>query len=69
MNWVVSQGFTKDWALIELYDEKINWSTFKGNKVYIGAYIFDFISRRVFYLPSSCLRFSLITIFFPLRRR
>ncbi|KAG0642415.1 hypothetical protein HOY80DRAFT_881744 [Tuber brumale] len=30
-------GFNKDWALIELYDEKIDWSTFKGNKVYIGG--------------------------------
>ncbi|KAF8599367.1 hypothetical protein BDV93DRAFT_497846 [Ceratobasidium sp. AG-I] len=29
--------FTKDWALIELYDEKIDWATFKGNKVYIGG--------------------------------
>ena len=30
-------GFTKDWALIELYDKKIDWATFKGNKVYIGT--------------------------------
>ncbi|PWW76363.1 hypothetical protein C7212DRAFT_351499 [Tuber magnatum] len=30
-------GFTKDWALIELYNTKIDWSTFKGNKVYIGG--------------------------------
>ncbi len=29
--------FTKDWALIELYEEKIDWPTFKGNKIYIGA--------------------------------
>ncbi|KZP24239.1 hypothetical protein FIBSPDRAFT_736125 [Athelia psychrophila] len=29
--------FTKDWALIELYDEKIDWPTFRGNKVYIGG--------------------------------
>jgi hypothetical protein len=29
--------FTKDWALIELYNEKIDWPTFKGNKVYIGT--------------------------------
>ncbi|KAF8580920.1 hypothetical protein K439DRAFT_1648029 [Ramaria rubella] len=27
-------GFTKDWALIELYNEKIDWASFKGNKVY-----------------------------------
>ncbi|KAF8884567.1 hypothetical protein CPB84DRAFT_1816946 [Gymnopilus junonius] len=30
-------GFTKDWALIELYDEKIDWANFKGNKVYVGG--------------------------------
>ena len=29
--------FTRDWALIELYDEKIDWATFKGNKVYVGT--------------------------------
>ncbi|KAH8113198.1 hypothetical protein DFH11DRAFT_367544 [Phellopilus nigrolimitatus] len=30
-------GFTKDWALIELYNEKIDWASFKGNKVYVGG--------------------------------
>jgi hypothetical protein len=25
--------FTEDWALIELYDEKINWKDFKGNVI------------------------------------
>ncbi|KAG9084510.1 hypothetical protein FRC06_004054 [Ceratobasidium sp. 370] len=30
-------GFTKDWALIELYSEKIDWASFKGNKVYVGG--------------------------------
>ncbi|KAG8894920.1 hypothetical protein FRB99_000911 [Tulasnella sp. 403] len=36
----VSDGphqFTRDWALIELYEEKIDWDSFKGNKVYIGG--------------------------------
>ena len=33
---VEPHSFTKDWALIELYDKKIDWSTFKGNKVYVG---------------------------------
>ena len=28
--------FTSDWALIELYNEKVDWSKFRGNKVYIG---------------------------------
>ncbi|KAG2070519.1 hypothetical protein BDR04DRAFT_1054093 [Suillus decipiens] len=34
---VEPHNFTNDWALIELYDEKIDWPTFKGNKVYIGG--------------------------------
>jgi hypothetical protein len=37
----VSDGphqFTCDWALIELYEEKIDWGSFKGNKVYIGMF-------------------------------
>jgi hypothetical protein len=34
---VEPHGFTKDWALIELYDEQIDWSTFKGNKVFVGT--------------------------------
>ncbi|KIY64744.1 hypothetical protein CYLTODRAFT_401450 [Cylindrobasidium torrendii FP15055 ss-10] len=28
--------FTNDWALIELYNEKIDWTTFKGNKVWVA---------------------------------
>ncbi|KAG8891254.1 hypothetical protein FRB99_003751, partial [Tulasnella sp. 403] len=34
----VSDGphqFTRDWALIELYEEKIDWDSFKGNKLSI----------------------------------
>ncbi|KAH9039473.1 hypothetical protein EDB83DRAFT_2507660 [Lactarius deliciosus] len=34
---VKPHGFTNDWGLIELYEEKIDWSTFKGNKVYVGG--------------------------------
>ena len=30
--------FTKDWALIELYDAKFDWATFKGNTVYVGTF-------------------------------
>ncbi|KAN0093375.1 hypothetical protein V8E55_004159 [Tylopilus felleus] len=30
-------GFTKDWALIELYDDMIDWDTFRGNQVYVAA--------------------------------
>ncbi|KAH9858294.1 hypothetical protein C2E23DRAFT_175215 [Lenzites betulinus] len=36
----VSDGphkFTRDWALVELYEERIEWNSFKGNKVYIGG--------------------------------
>ncbi|KAM5540847.1 hypothetical protein V8D89_005491 [Ganoderma adspersum] len=29
--------FTRDWALIELYEEKFDWTTFRGNKVYVGG--------------------------------
>ncbi|KAH7882030.1 hypothetical protein F5I97DRAFT_1832632 [Phlebopus sp. FC_14] len=29
--------FTKDWALIELYKDKIDWTTFKGNKLWVGT--------------------------------
>jgi hypothetical protein len=34
---VEPHGFTKDWALIELYEDKIDWTTFKGNKVFVGT--------------------------------
>lgn len=61
--------FTQDWALIQLYNEKIDWRSFKGNRVYVGMpfsiYLFPsflpllvfFISRHVFHLLSSCLQF------------
>ncbi|KAF5381070.1 hypothetical protein D9615_004176 [Tricholomella constricta] len=29
--------FTRDWALIKLYRDKIDWNTFPGNKVYLGG--------------------------------
>ena len=56
-------GFTKDWALIELDKDIIDWNTFRGNKVYVGSsfshvgwfdtYIFDlwFHSCENFGLP------------------
>ncbi|KAG8692458.1 hypothetical protein FRC08_009765 [Ceratobasidium sp. 394] len=31
--------FTRDWALIDLYLDKIDWKTFQGNKVYVGGNI------------------------------
>ncbi|KZS87133.1 hypothetical protein SISNIDRAFT_322227 [Sistotremastrum niveocremeum HHB9708] len=31
--------FPNDWALIELYKDKIDWKTFTGNKVWIGGNI------------------------------
>ncbi|KAN0077810.1 hypothetical protein V8E54_006114 [Elaphomyces granulatus] len=34
---VKPHGFTKDWSLIELYEEKIDRSTFQGNKAYVGG--------------------------------
>jgi len=56
--------FTKDWALIELYNDKINWTTFKGNKLWVGMSFSIslspspvlFISCHVFHLLSSCLQ-------------
>jgi len=38
---VVSKGpnmFTCDWAFTQLCDEKIDWGTFLGNKVYVGTF-------------------------------
>ncbi|KZT23693.1 hypothetical protein NEOLEDRAFT_1157202 [Neolentinus lepideus HHB14362 ss-1] len=32
-----SYKFTKDWAHIELYNDKIDWTTFKGNKLWVGG--------------------------------
>ena len=29
--------FTRDWALIDLYRDKIDWAIFQGNKVYVGT--------------------------------
>ncbi|EIW51600.1 uncharacterized protein TRAVEDRAFT_54355 [Trametes versicolor FP-101664 SS1] len=34
---VPHHGFTKDWALIALHNDKFDWSTFMGNKVYVGG--------------------------------
>jgi hypothetical protein len=34
---VPPHGYTRDWALIELYNDKFDWSTFTGNKIYIGG--------------------------------
>jgi hypothetical protein len=31
-------GYTRDWAFIELVKEKIDWNTFPGNKVYVGTF-------------------------------
>jgi hypothetical protein len=45
---VVSDGpnqFTRDWAFVELYKDKIDWDTFLGNKVYVGMFP---ISCRIF---------------------
>jgi len=32
-------GFTRDWAFVQLYKEKIDWATFQGNKVYVGTFL------------------------------
>jgi hypothetical protein len=47
--------FTRDWALIQLYCERIDWSTFPGNKVYIGT--FPVLSRSFqFWLTTISLQ-------------
>ena len=40
--------FTQDWALIDLYRDKIDWDTFQGNKVYIGISILSWQHRPRF---------------------
>ena len=72
-------NFTKDWALIELYDERIDWSTFEGNEVYVGTSLpylcLHFISTsRLLHLssrfPSPIFLSSVLTNHcFSLRRR
>jgi hypothetical protein len=56
-------GFTKDWALIELYDEKIDWTSFKGNKVYVGTSFSISLSPSRLHLSSYA---SLVA--FPISR-
>ena len=50
-------GFTKDWALIELYDQKIDWATFQGNKIYVGTSF----PCLCLHLSSSCLQFYFLS--------
>ncbi len=47
---VAPDGLTRDWALIEIYDDKFDRSTFKGNKVYIGTFsiLAGIVSSRSF---------------------
>ena len=47
---VAPDGLTRDWALIELYNDKFDQSTFKGNKVYIGTFslLAGIVSSRSF---------------------
>jgi hypothetical protein len=56
---VTPHGFTRDWALIELYDDKFDWATFRGNKVYVGT--FSILARIV---PQFWL-----TVITPCRRQ
>lgn len=51
-------GFTKDWALIELYDQKIDWATFKGNKIYVGTSFSIPLSSPLVFFISRLLVFS-----------
>ena len=59
-------GFTKDWALIEL-DQKIDWATFKGDKVYIGmSFSISLSSSLVFLSLALAGLFSLLRRWQPL---
>ncbi len=40
---VEPHSYTRDWALIEVYNEMIDTSTFVGNKVYIGTSFFHLV--------------------------
>jgi hypothetical protein len=51
---VEPHGYTKDWALIKLYDEMIDWSTFMGNKVYVGRSFSISLSLSCLHLLSCC---------------
>ena len=50
---VAPHGLTRDWALIELYDDKFDWSKFKGNKIYVGTFsiLARIVSSRNFDCP------------------
>jgi len=45
--------FTQDSVLIELYDEKIEWSIFNENKIYIDMYFSISLSPFCLYQMSS----------------
>lgn len=32
------KSFTEDWAVVELYREKIDWNKFQGNVMYLGMF-------------------------------
>jgi hypothetical protein len=47
--------FTRDWALIDLYHDKIDWDTFQGNKVCVSMF--------PSYLGNTIPSFSVIYIY------
>jgi hypothetical protein len=59
---VESKGFTKDWAFVEVYPDAFDWDDFKGNKIWIGAFVFSFVS-------SSELWPTIMIFFLFFRRR
>jgi hypothetical protein len=42
------EGFTIDWAVVELSDDAFDWADFKGNKVYIGTSPISLINTTLF---------------------
>jgi hypothetical protein len=52
---VPPRGYTKDWALVQLYREVIDWANFKGNKIYIGTFLSYPELTTVICLPQAVI--------------
>jgi hypothetical protein len=66
---VEPHNFTQDWALIELYDKKIDWPSFKGNKVFVGTPFSSTSSSSLVITFSSLSQVLADNCFSFLRRR
>nr|ODN77288.1 hypothetical protein L203_06370 [Cryptococcus depauperatus CBS 7841] len=55
---VAPHGFSADWALIELYNDKFDWDTFPGNKVYIGGNLSSEYGSTMFPQPEDRAKYK-----------